>query len=84
MARFYFHLCDGTDVLLDEEGRELDLADIAAAAIAEARAMVAADAVAGHIYLDQAIEVRDADGVVVYCVAFEDAVQVTHEVLRPR
>lgn len=82
MARYYFHLCDGTDVLLDDEGRELAPEDIVAAALAEARAMVAADAAGGHIYLDQKIEVRDIDGTIVHSLCFEDAVKVTHEALR--
>ena len=56
MACYYFHLCDGTDVLLDSEGREIDAGDVAAAAMAEARAMIAADAMSGRIYLDQSIE----------------------------
>ncbi len=82
MATYFFHLCDGTDVLLDAEGRELQGGAIPAAAVAEARAIIAADAIAGHIRLDQNIEVHDAAGAVVHRVAFEDVVHVTHEALR--
>jgi hypothetical protein len=82
MTTYYFHLCDGTDVLLDPDGRELESGSLAVAALAEARAIIAADAGSGHIYLDQAIEVQDDDGQVVHRIRFEDAVQVTHEVLR--
>jgi hypothetical protein len=84
MATYYFHLCDGTDVLLDPDGRELESNLLASAALAEARAIIAADATTGHIYLDQQIEVHDADGKVIHRVAFEDAVRVTHEAVRVR
>jgi hypothetical protein len=82
MALYYFHLCDGTDVLLDPDGRDLKADAVVAAALAEARAIVAADARAGHIYLDQKIEVHDADGKIVHHIDFEEAVRVTHEAVR--
>ncbi|MGE5563599.1 MAG: DUF6894 family protein [Bacillota bacterium] len=78
MPRYYFHLCDGTDRLLDDEGRELQAADLHAAALAEARGMIAADALEGHIWLGQQIEIRDQGGKVVHVLHFEDAVEVTH------
>jgi hypothetical protein len=77
---FYFHLCDGTDVLLDPDGRELASEMIPAAALAEARAIIAADARDGHIRLDHDIQVRDAAGDTVHSIAFEDAVRVTHRI----
>ena len=79
MPIYYFHLCDGTDVLLDPEGRELERAAVAGAALAEARAIVAADAGSGHIDFNQHIEVRDAEGAVVHRIAFAEAVRVTPE-----
>jgi hypothetical protein len=78
MARYYFHLCDGADVLLDDEGRELQADDLASAALAEARAMMAADALEGHIFLGQKIEIRDEAGTIVHSLEFEDALRVTH------
>jgi uncharacterized protein DUF6894 len=84
MAIYYFHLCDGTDILLDPDGRELDSTLVASAATAEARAIIAADAAAGHIDLTHRIEVHDASREVVFCVEFEDAVQVTHGPQRVR
>jgi len=83
MATYYFHLIDGADLLLDPEGRDLASDTVADAALTEARAIIAADARSGHIYLNQSIEVHDADGKTVHRVAFEDAVKVTHE-RRPR
>lgn len=84
MATFYFHLCDGIDVLLDPDGRELERADVAAAALAEARGIIAADVPGGHIHLDQRIEVHDAHSQLVHRIAFEDAVTVTHLAVRTR
>jgi len=84
MATYYFHLCDGTDVLLDPDGREIESGSLSAAALNEARAIIAADARSGHIFLDQMIEVHDASGKVVHRVAFEDAVHVTHEAISVR
>lgn len=84
MATYYFHLCDGADVLLDPDGRELESSSLAAAALAEARAIIAADASSGHIYLDQNIEVHDGSGKIVHRIRFEDAVQVTHEAVSCR
>jgi hypothetical protein len=83
MARYYFHLCDGTDVLLDPDGRDLEEGSVTAAALAEARAMIAADALEGHVRLDQQIEVHDASGAIVHRLPFEDAVVVTHLAVRP-
>ena len=84
MATYYFHLCDGVDVLLDPDGRELDGAPVAEAALTEARAIIAADVRGGHIHLDQDIEVHDAAGKMVHRLAFEDAIKVTHLAIRNR
>ena len=84
MGRYYFHLRDGADVLLDPDGRELAEGAITAAALAEARAMIAADVLEGHVRLDQQIEVLDSEGAVVHRLPFEDAVTVTHLAIRPR
>ena len=83
MGRYYFHLCDGTDVLLDPDGRDLEEGSISTAALAEARAMIAADVLEGNVRLDQQIEVRDASGTIVHRLPFEDAVVVTHLAVRP-
>jgi hypothetical protein len=82
MATYYFHLCDGTGMLLDPDGRDLDTHAVASAALTEARAIVAADARSGHVYLDQTIEVHDRAGNIVHRVSFEDAVTVTHLAIR--
>lgn len=79
MPTYFFHLCDGIDVLLDPEGRELERGAVARAALAEARGIIAADAGSGHIDFNQQIEVRDGAGTVVHRIAFAEAVRVTPE-----
>jgi len=76
MARYYFHLRDGIDVLLDEEGRELDEKAIQSAALIEARSIISDDAREGRIRLDQRLDIEDAAHAIVYSLAFVDAVQI--------
>lgn len=77
MQTYYFHLRDGTDVLLDPDGRVLpSLSAVAAAALFEARAIIADDAKSGKIILAQSIEVEDTSGELVHKIAFADAVQI--------
>jgi hypothetical protein len=78
MPRYFFHLRDGTDVLLDPEGRTLDGPEtLPGLALAEARSLISHDAREGRIRLDQRIEVEDAAGNVVCRVEFADAVEIT-------
>jgi hypothetical protein len=60
MARYFFHLRNGENVLLDTEGSELDGGGIPGRALAEARALIADEAKEGRIRLDQRIEVENA------------------------
>jgi hypothetical protein len=76
LSLYYFHLRNGTDVLLDAEGRELDAAAVAAAALGEARSIISHDALAGRILLDQHIDVENGAGETVHCLAFADAVKI--------
>jgi len=77
MPRYYFHLRDGADLLLDPEGRLLDGTEaIAAATLAEARAILCADIRQGKLGLDQLIDVEDARGRVVHRLSFIDAVKI--------
>lgn len=82
MDTYYFHLRDGTDVLLDPDGRSLpSLGAVAGAALFEARAIISADARAGKIHLDQSIEVEDELGQTVCRIAFTDAVKITPRIV---
>jgi uncharacterized protein DUF6894 len=78
MKIYYFHLCDGTDVLLDPEGRWLpDMNAVIALALVEARSIIGAEALEGSIKMSQHIDVHDEKGTLVHSLQFEDAVQVT-------
>lgn len=77
MARYLFHLREGQDVLRDPDGRDLDdLSAVLVCALREARSLISADALAGHINLDQQIEVENSRGVVVHRLRFTDAVVI--------
>lgn len=78
MALYFFHLCDGREVVIDPEGREVaDAALIPDFALREARAMISQDALGGRIMLGQYIEVRDDSGHLVHQLSFRDAVRIS-------
>ena len=76
LKTYFFHLMDGSDVLLDPEGRVPSIEAVAAAAAAlfEARSIICADVRLGKIALNQRIDVEDDKGCVVHSLKFEDAV----------
>jgi hypothetical protein len=77
VAKFYFHLRDGVDILIDEEGRQLDSVEaVTDVALREARSIISCDAIEGHIRLDLRIDVEDASGVVVHSLAFMEAIVI--------
>ena len=76
--RYFFHLRDGQDQLLDPDGRELaSLEAVQAATLREARSLISHDALDGHIRLDQRLEVQSRDGRVVHTLSLADAVTIT-------
>ena len=78
VAHYFFHLCDGREVMIDPEGIEIaDPSQISVHALKEARAMIAQDALWGRIMLDQYIEVRDEAGKLIHQLAFRDAVAIS-------
>ncbi len=77
MARYYFHLRDGRDVLLDPEGMELEGLSIAQEqAMRSARAILAAEVLEGRVPLYMRIDVEDGGGVIVHRLPFTAAVEV--------
>jgi hypothetical protein len=77
MALYYFHLRDGTEVLMDPEGRELpSLAAVSVAALRDARGLIGDGALHGRIMLDQHIDVEDRNGAIVHTLDFVDAVKI--------
>lgn len=75
--RYYFHLRDSVDRLLDPVGRELGgMQAVRDATLKEVRALIAADVRKGVINLRQRIDVEDAAGQIVYQLDFEDAIEI--------
>lgn len=78
MARYFFHLCDGHEVIIDPEGKTIDdPAPVGDNALREARAMISQDALAGRINLSQYIEVRDEAGKLIHQLSFREAVTIS-------
>ena len=78
MPRYYFHVCNGTGFVQDEEG--LDLPDFEAAraeAIRSARSIMASDVQRGMLDLSSFIEIEDSDGGLVHTLGFQEAVDLT-------
>ena len=74
MARYYFHLRDGHDQLLDPDGTELpDQQAIEAAALRAARDMLSHELQAGRLDLRYRIDVEDEGGTVVHSLDLADA-----------
>jgi len=78
VARYFFHLCDGGDLLLDPEGRETDDASmIRNLALRDARSIISQDVLDGEIDLKCFIQVRDEAGDLVHELRFRDAVKIS-------
>ena len=78
MARFYFHLNDGQNVLIDSEGVELPDNDAAARrALDSARDILSAEVREGRVPLDMHLAVEDERGLTVHSLPFTQAVEIT-------
>jgi hypothetical protein len=77
MARYFIHLRDGTDELLDTEGKEFgSLDDLKRAVLKAARSIIADDVTKGFIDFRPRIDAEDESGRVVYSLPFLIAVRV--------
>jgi hypothetical protein len=73
--RYYFHLRESGEYLVDEEGRELpDIAAVESAARMNARCVIAGQAMVGKLPLAAIIEVHDEQGQRVLDLPFRNAV----------
>ena len=80
MVRYYFHLRDGVERLLDPQGADVDdPAQLARMALKEARAVVAQEALEGEINLQQRIEIEDEGGNLIHSLSFADAVRIVSD-----
>jgi len=76
MARYFMHLVDGADILLDEEGLILSEAEVAGAALFAARDCLSHDIRTGCLRLGYRIDVHDHEGKLVHSLAFRDALEI--------
>ena len=80
MARYYLHLRDGIDELLDPDGQEFaDPEALARGALEAARDVMSGDIMtAGIVDLRCRIDAEDKDGRVLYSLPFEAAVLIQY------
>ena len=77
MPRFYFHLRDHTDSVIDPEGQELpDLQAAERVALEAARDTLSQEMKAGFLDLRYRIEVEDEAGTVIYSLPLKDSFAV--------
>jgi hypothetical protein len=77
MPLFYFHICNGDGFTEDEEGQILaDEESARAAAVANARDIMAAEMRAGELNPASFIEVEDSDHRHLFTLAFSEAYTV--------
>ena len=77
MARYYMQLRDGTEHLLDPEGIEYaDIDELKKKVLIAVRGLVSEDIKGGVIDLRFRIDAEDRDGIIVYTLAFAEAVNI--------
>ena len=76
MPRYFMHLIDSTDILLDPEGMEMLAEAIPAKALFAARDCMAGDVKDGRLDLHYRIEVLKESGELVHTLPFSEAVEI--------
>ncbi|MFL6752035.1 MAG: DUF6894 family protein [Sphingomicrobium sp.] len=80
MARYYMHLRDSIDELLDAEGREFaTMEELRKAVMFSARDILAGDIRNGVVDFRYRIDAEDEHGTVVYTLAFKHALNIIPE-----
>ena len=80
MAKYYMHLRNGTDELLDVEGVELQDADaVRENVMTAARDLLAGDLRIGVVDLRYRIDAENSGGEIVYSLAFKNAFSLIPE-----
>jgi hypothetical protein len=80
MARYFLHLRDGVDELIDADGREYaDLESLKEAVLVTTRDLMAGDIRNGIIDLRYRIDAEDENGAVVYSLPFKHALNIIPE-----
>ena len=74
MPRFYMHLRDGTDELLDPDGvNYASVDDLRTAVLAIVRNLIGADVVEGVIDLRFRLNAEDQEGTIIHSLPFANA-----------
>ena len=76
MPRYFFHLVDSRDELLDPDSMLMSAGAVAGAALLQARDCIAGDVVRGLLDLHYSIEVHNEAGEIIHSLAFDDALKV--------
>lgn len=77
MARYFLHLRDGADELLDPEGIECDTLDmLRKMVLSNVRDLMAGDIHTGVLDFRFRIDAEDEDGAIVYSLPFQHAVNI--------
>jgi hypothetical protein len=76
MPRYFMHLMDEVEHVLDEEGTLLSEQDIPGATLLAARDCMAGDVHSGRLRLSHRIDVHNEAGELVHSLLFRDAVEI--------
>lgn len=80
MARYFMHLRDGTEQILDPEGLEFPTVEaLRKAVLVSARDLMTGDVREGVIDLRFRIDVEDESGEIIYTLPFKHAVNIIPE-----
>ena len=81
VAHYFFHLRDGSDEMLDPDGRDFgDMDSLRTAVMKNARDVIAGDIQNGVVDLRFRIDAENDSGQVVYSLAFKHAFNIIPEV----
>jgi hypothetical protein len=77
VTRYFLHLRDGTEEVLDPDGVEYDTLDaLREAVLVSVRDCISGDALRGVIDLRFRVDAEDEAGAVVYTLPFEHAISI--------
>jgi hypothetical protein len=76
MPRYFMHLRDGANEILDPEGIVMEEPAVSAATLFAARDCMAGDVKNGRLDLNARIDVHDEAGTLVHSLLFCDAVEI--------
>jgi hypothetical protein len=80
VARYFMHLRDGTEQILDPEGLEFpNIEAMRKAVLVSARDLMTGDIREGVMDLRFRIDVEDEDGAIIYTLPFKHAVNIIPE-----